>query len=229
VRANLELADAVRLDHFRGFASYWRVPREAATAREGRWVAGPGMALFTALRNEIGELPLVAEDLGEITPDVDELRRGTGLPSMRVLQFGFDSADSDHAPHRLSEDTVLYTGTHDNDTVVGWYRSLSPELRRQVREYTGARSQGIHRHLIRVAYTTVSRWAIVPMQDVLGLGSSARMNRPGVAEGNWRWKLAALPGSDEAARLRHLTELSGRLPATPDAETAAQPESSQQQ
>jgi 4-alpha-glucanotransferase len=213
LQANLELADAVRLDHFRGFASYWRVPRDAATARQGRWLPGPGMSLFTALRDDLGALPLVAEDLGEITPDVHELRREAGLPSMRVLQFGFDPLDGDHAPHRLSEDTVLYTGTHDNDTVVGWYHSLSPSLRQQVLDYTGASAADIHWHMIRVAYTSVSRWAIVPMQDVLGLDSAARMNRPGVAEGNWRWKLMELLSGNEAARLHHLAELSGRLPA----------------
>jgi 4-alpha-glucanotransferase len=213
LQTNLECLDAVRLDHFRGFAGYWSVPRGAPTARQGSWVPGPGMKLFAALRDELGELPLIAEDLGEITPDVHELRRSAGLPSMRVLQFGFDPLDGDHAPHRLSEDTVLYTGTHDNDTVVGWYRSLSPSLRRRVRDYTGARSPGIHWHMIRVAYTAVSRWAVVPMQDVLGLDSAARMNRPGVAEGNWRWQLDALPGGAEAHRLRQLAELSGRLSA----------------
>ena len=212
LRANLEIADLVRLDHFRGFAGYWSVPADDETARDGVWETGPGAPLFEAFTEQIGTpLPLIAEDLGEITDDVHELRRTTGLPSMKVLQFGFDGPGSVHAPHHLEPETLVYTGTHDNDTTVGWLESLEEKERARVLRYVGGRAKTIHRDLTRAALTSVARWAVVPMQDVLGLGAEARMNIPGVAEGNWVWRLERLPGSAEAAWLRQLIELSGRL------------------
>lgn len=212
IRRNLALADLVRLDHFRGFAGFWRVPAGAKTARSGAWADGPGKALFDAATKALGPLPLIAEDLGEITDDVHELRRAVGMPCMRVLQFGFDQIDGDHTPHRIAEDTLLYTGTHDNDTTVGWWRSAGAEVHERYRRYTGLGGNDIARELLRLALTSPARWAIVPMQDLLGLDSTARMNTPGVAEGNWAWRMQALPENDLAAELEPLIEVSGRLP-----------------
>jgi 4-alpha-glucanotransferase len=213
VRANLRCTDLVRLDHFRAFAGYWRVPAGEPTAENGTWEEGPGNPLFEALREALGDLPLVAEDLGVITPDVDELRDAFHLPGIRVLQFGLDDPESIHAPHNLRPHSVVYTGTHDNDTARGWYTSCSPRQRQRIRQYTGGRAGSIHWDLIRQALTSVARIAVIPMQDVLGLGAEARMNTPGQADGNWGWRMAEdqlLP--EQAARLRELTGLSGRVP-----------------
>lgn len=214
--ANLRLADRVRLDHFRGFASYWRVGAAEETAVRGEWVEGPRTALFDALREAFGELPIVAEDLGYITPDVEELLAELGLPGMSVAQFGFDAAESPHAIHQLERHSVVYTGTHDNDTIVGWYGGLDAEARRRVDDYCGiATDEGrgdVHWHLIRVVLTSVADLAVVPMQDVLGLAGEARMNTPAVAEGNWAWRLAdGELREGDASRLARLTEISGRL------------------
>lgn len=214
VAANLRLTDLIRLDHFRAFAAYYEVAASAPNAREGRWVEGPGRALFDALRGALGELPFVAEDLGVITEDVVELRESLGLPGMRVLQFGLGEADGYHSPHRYTADDVVYTGTHDNDTTVGWFASLPRPERHRVLRYAGGRPREIHRSLIRLAYTSVAHLAIVPMQDVLGLGKEARMNTPGESLGNWIWRLDEGDLSPCAARrMRRMAELTGRLPA----------------
>lgn len=212
MRAAFEQADLVRLDHFRAFAGYWSIPASARSAREGRWVRGPGPAFFEALVNGLGDVEIVAEDLGVITPDVIELRDRFDLAGMRVLQFGFGEIDSPHLPHRYNQHSVVYTGTHDNDTTRGWYESLDSEVRHRVREYLSCDGSNIAWDLIRTALQSVARLAIVPIQDVLDLGSEARFNRPGAGAGNWAWRLAELPGRDEANRLGRLTELSGRLP-----------------
>ena len=210
LRANLDVADMVRLDHFRAFADYWEVDAGADNARDGQWRLGPDKAFFDAL-GELGDpLPLVAEDLGDLSDAVHTLRHATGLPCMKVLHFGFDP-DSDHAPHRLSENTLLYTGTHDNNTTLGWYHDLADDIRHRLHDYTGGGEHDVVFDLIRLAYTSVARWAIIPMQDALGLGSEARMNVPGVAEGNWGWRMTSTPGPETAARLRRLAEISGRL------------------
>ncbi len=217
LRRNLALTDLVRLDHFRGFAGYWRVPASARVAVEGRWCPGPGKELFDAIGRALGrsDLPLIAEDLGLITADVEELRRSLGLPGMKVLQFAFGSIESDHLPHCLTPDTVVYTGTHDNDTIRGWYAEAGPEERGRALDYLGSDGREIHWDLIRAALTSVADLAVVPIQDVLGLGSEGRLNRPGDAAGNWRWRLAADQLTEElAGRLRRLTELTGRAPAT---------------
>ena len=211
VRMNLRLADVVRLDHFRGFAAYWEVPAEEATAVRGRWMPGPGIALFEALRQGLGgTLPLIAEDLGFITQDVHELRHATGLPGMKILQFGFGDGDA-HLPHRYDPNTVVYTGTHDNDTARGWFDHASDEEREAVLAYLGCDADEVPAGLIRAAYTSVAETAVVPMQDVLGLGSEARMNTPGAETGNWTWRLP--PGAltrEDAARLKKLATLTGR-------------------
>ena len=213
VRANLRLADFIRLDHFRGFAAYWEVPASEPTAMHGRWMPGPGRALFDAMRSALGDLPLVAEDLGFITPEVHELRRAVGLPGMKILQFGFGQPDSPHLPHRYEPATVVYTGTHDNDTARGWFASADAEERRIAAAYLGcADNTDIAVSMIRAAYTSVAEVAIVPVQDILGLGSEARMNRPGAEHDNWSWRVR--PGAltaEHGAHLHRLASISGRL------------------
>jgi 4-alpha-glucanotransferase len=211
VRTNLRFADLLRLDHFRGFVAYWEIPANEPTAVHGQWKPGPGIALFDALRGSLGNLPLIAEDLGFITQDVHELRQAIGVPGMRILQFGFGQNDSPHLPHRYEPHTVVYTGTHDNDTARGWYETASSEEREAAAAYLGCASDSVASCLIRAAYTSVAEMAIVPAQDILDLGSEARMNRPGATEGNWTWRVR--PGAlthDHAARLRRLAELTGR-------------------
>jgi 4-alpha-glucanotransferase len=219
LRRTSELFDLARVDHFRGFVAYWAVPSDAKQALSGRWKRGPGRALFEAAERELGSpLPLVAEDLGVITPAVDRLRESLGLPGMRVLQFAFDPDDPDgpHLPENHSEDSVVYTGTHDGDTARGWYESLDDVRRRLVGaelERHGIAEREPWWALIRLAFASRGRVAMVQAQDVLGLGSEARMNMPGRAGGSWRWKLepGALTG-DLAKRLRAVTEEAGRAP-----------------
>lgn len=181
--------DFMRVDHFRGFEACWEIPATDSTAVNGRWVPAPGAALFDALRAQFGALPLVAEDLGLITPAVEQLRRRYGLPGMRVLQFAFDGgADNPYLPHNYEPDTVVYTGTHDNDTTIAWYESLTPAQQERMREYLGYPDEPMPWPLVRAAYASVARLAIVPMQDLLGLGRGHRMNTPGSTHGNWNWR-----------------------------------------
>jgi len=216
LRRTFELFDLARIDHFRGFVAYWAVPAGAADATRGRWLRGPGAAPFAAAERELGELALIAEDLGVITPAVTTLRDRLGLPGMVVLEWAFD--DGGHNPHRLENHrdcSVAYTATHDQDPIVGWWRTLEPEQRE--RASAALRAAGIRERdrqwgLIRYAFSSPARLAIVQAQDVLGLGSEARMNTPGRAGGNWRWQLE--PGALSAAlarRLRAASEQAGRL------------------
>jgi 4-alpha-glucanotransferase len=235
MRATLRTVDIVRVDHFRGFAAYWEVPAEHETAEHGRWVEAPGRELFGALRQALGDLPIIAEDLGTITPEVHALRDELGLPGMRVLQFAFGGDPKDtHLPHNYTRHGVVYTGTHDNDTVVGWFESRSEaaadgtdaagaESLRRERDYClkYLRSDGreIHWDFIGAAFVSVAALAIVPLQDLLGLDSGARMNTPASAEGNWAWRYAAGALTDELAeRLREMTRITGRLPDKPQTE-----------
>ena len=209
-RRTLSLVDVARVDHFRGFVAYWSVRRGSRTARRGVWRRAPGRELFDAVRAELGDLPLVAENLGLITPAVERLREQLGLPGMVVLQFGLDARRSNpHHPSRHPEHAVVYTGTHDNDTAAGWWRSLSEDARRRTR----LAGDDPAWELIALALGSRARLAILPLQDVLGLGSEARLNTPGQAEGNWGWRLerGALTGA-LAARLRAATAEAGRLP-----------------
>lgn len=213
IRANLRLVDALRLDHFRGFVAYWEVEAGARTAAGGRWVEGPGRALFEALRRELGTLPLIAEDLGVITPDVERLRDELGLPGMHVLQFAFSDPDSEHLPERHSPRSVVYTGTHDNDTLRGWFAGLDEAERARVLAYAGTGPESVVRRLIEIAYDSPSGWALAPLQDLLGLGSEARMNRPGTTAGNWRWRVRGASLTLRAATgLRELAGRTGRCP-----------------
>ena len=222
--ANLRLFDLLRLDHFRGFQAFWEVPAGVPTAERGRWVPGPGAALFQALEAALGPLPLVAEDLGVITPDVEALRRSLGLPGMAILQFAFgrDPQADGFKPHNYERDRVAYTGTHDNDTALGWWRSgagagstrTAAEVeaeRAHARAYLATDGREMNWVLLRAVQASVARLAIAPLQDVLGLGSEARMNRPSTASGNWRWRFgegALTPAL--AGRLRELAALYGR-------------------
>jgi 4-alpha-glucanotransferase len=210
-RSNLDLADEVRIDHFRGFAACWAIPASEPTAVRGHWRPGPGRKLFDAASRDLGPLPFVAEDLGVITPDVEELRDSLGLPGMRVLQFGFSSDDSPHLPHRHVRRAVVYTGTHDNDTARGWFESAGAEERQRAREYLGADGGEIHWDMIRAALESVADTAIAPFPDVLGLGSEARLNTPGRSAGNWRWRAGSEDFRPELAdRFRRLSALTGR-------------------
>ena len=208
-RRTFELFDLTRLDHFRGFVSYWAVPAGAKTAKAGHWRLGPGIELFEAAQRELGELPLVAEDLGSVTPAVYRLRDRLGLPGMVVLQFGFKRRRS--SPHRLEnhpERAVVYTGTHDHDTALGWWSSLSTRTQRE----TGLDPADPAWSLIDLALSSRARLAIVPVQDVLGLGSEARLNTPGRPDGNWTWRLRrGQLTSEHAARLREATSEADRI------------------
>jgi len=211
LRRQLALHDVLRLDHFRGFAGYWAVDAKATTAERGTWEPGPGRALFDAVGRELAELPFVAEDLGVITDDVVALRRGLGLPGMRVLQFGLLDPGGDHAPHRLERDVVVYTGTHDNDTTRGWFESLDAFGQRRVLALVGGGASEIAWSVLRVAMASVADLAIVPMQDVLGEDGRGRMNVPGRPTGNWGWRMR--PGDlrpETAAALREIVEATGR-------------------
>jgi 4-alpha-glucanotransferase len=226
LRTMREMVDLIRLDHFRGFEAYWEVPAAEDTAINGRWVKGPGTAFFEALHEALGELPLVAEDLGLITPEVRALRKRFRLPGMRVLQFGFggDPRTNEHCPHNHTGDCVVYTGTHDNNTSLGWFHGVEPLAssagleaiqaeRSAALKYMASNGQEVHWDMIRLALGSVGHLAIVPLQDVLGLGEEARMNYPGRPEGNWQWRYVAdLLTSKRAGRLRELTEIYGRLP-----------------
>jgi 4-alpha-glucanotransferase len=213
MRRALKQVDLVRLDHFRGFRQAWHIPASEKTAKNGKWVDGPGLHLFERLRAALGGLPFIAEDLGLITPDVDELREQLGLPGMRVLQFMVENPQNLYWPHNYSRRSVCYTGTHDNDTTNGWYAGLSAKDRNYVAEYIGRPVADPAWDLIRLAWSSVAVVAVAPLQDVLGLGSEARMNKPGVAEGNWQWRFRTEQfRGDLIYRLSGLTELYNRLP-----------------
>jgi 4-alpha-glucanotransferase len=213
-KTQLQLFDLVRIDHFRGFESYWEIPAGHDTAMDGRWVQAPGDALFKVLRSHFDPLPVVAEDLGLITPEVEALRLRHGFPGMKILQFAFDGGPANpYLPHNHHHLAVAYTGTHDNDTTVGWYNALPPDMRRRVDEYLHSMGEPMPWPLIRAALASVTILAVVPMQDVLALGGEHRMNTPGRPNGNWRWRF----GWDQvsaamAPHLRRLTDIYGRLP-----------------
>jgi len=214
-RRTLELVDVARIDHFRGFQAYWEVPADEETALNGRWVPGPGRAFFDRLRQDLGELPLIAEDLGMITEEVEELRKQLGFPGMRVLQFAFgDDSKNPHLPENHLENAVAYTGTHDNDTIIGWWNELSAEDRSEVTSRLANGTSGdVHWQLMALVARSDARLAIFPAQDLLGLGSEARMNTPGTAAENWSWRLSDLGRIDReiVTRLRDLTRQTGRL------------------
>lgn len=204
--------DLVRLDHFRGFAAYWAVPYGDKTAVNGKWENGPGGDFFKAMGKTIGKLPIIAEDLGVITPDVERLRDDFGFPGMKVLQFAFDEGpDNPYLPHNYASNAVVYTGTHDNDTIRGWYEKLKPDIRLFINDYIDLQDREINWGLIRLAWSSNAAFAVTPLQDVLGLGSEGRLNIPGTASGNWRWRYrkGAIDGEIKA-KLQRLNYLYGR-------------------
>ena len=217
VRASRQLFDYIRIDHFRGFESYWEVPASEQTAEKGQWVKGPGKALFDALKAALGDLPIIAEDLGVITPEVEALRDSLGFPGMRILQFAFvaDTA-SNFLPHNYIHNTVAYIGSHDNDTTVGWYTKLDAKTRQEVLDYIGVDEDfvtraGVHWVMIRLLLSSVANTAIVTLQDLLGLGDAARMNYPGRPDGNWSWRFKfedLTPAMKQ--KLSNLTQTYGR-------------------
>jgi 4-alpha-glucanotransferase len=217
VRRELDLVDAVRLDHFRGFCASWCIPAAETDARIGRWEPGPGRPLFDALRAEMGALPLIAEDLGVISPDVEALRDALELPGMKVLQFAFGT-QADHAflPHNyVNSRWVAYTGTHDNDTAVGWYGSADERTKHRFRAYSGRDGASPAWALMREAWASVADTAVAPMQDILGLGAEARFNTPGLATGNWGWRLRDVPWY-VCGTVRSLSETFGRTASRGD-------------
>jgi len=189
VRHQLRFFDLLRIDHFRGFEAYWEIPAEAPDPRSGRWVKAPGEAFLFACREAFHELPFVAENLGFITPEVEALRAQFQLPGMLILQFAFDgSAENPYLPHNHEALEVVYTGTHDNNTTLGWYQSLSQDTVSNINAYFGDPGDPMPDFLVKTALASVARLAVVPMQDLLGLGEGHRMNTPGTAEGNWHWQ-----------------------------------------
>ena len=213
VRANLSTCDIIRIDHFRGFEAYWAVPYGDDTAINGQWEPGPGIDLFNAIKSQLGELPIIAEDLGLMTQGVIDLREATGFPGMKILGFAFDSGEeNDYLPHTYTKNCVVYTGTHDNDTLIGWFQKAKEEDRQFARDYLNSRSDDeIHWDAIRGAWSSVASMAISPVQDFLGLGSEARINTPGVAAGNWQWRLRHGVLTDELAeRIAKLTRVYSR-------------------
>jgi 4-alpha-glucanotransferase len=221
LRASAELADLVRIDHFRGFEAYWSVPAESETARVGGWEPGPGDAIFDAMEDALGDLPIVAEDLGVITPEVDALRECHHIPGMHVLQF--DVVDEEIDVSDFDENSVCYTGTHDNDTTIGWFSGSPDDIRSRdeivatqqaALRVTGGKPETIHLDMIRTAFATRSKIAIAPMQDYLGLGSEARFNVPGTSGNNWRWRILDAQLSDAVCdNVAAMVAAAGRAPA----------------
>jgi 4-alpha-glucanotransferase len=212
-KGTLELVDIVRVDHFRGFEAYWEIPASEETAIKGAWVKAPGADLFKTVREVLGELPIIAEDLGVITPEVEKLRDDAGFPGMKVLQFAFAADASDpYLPHNYVRNSVVYSGTHDNDTTKGWYAQASEKERDFVRKYLARGDDNVAWEFIRLAFASVADTAVAPLQDVIGLGSEGRMNTPGLPSGNWGWRLKweQLPYW-VAPQLREMATLYGRL------------------
>ncbi len=216
--ASFAMYDVVRIDHFRGFDSYWRIPLPAANARSGEWKPGPGLDFFRAIRTAFPGARIIAEDLGLLTPSVENLLAETGLPGMAVLQFAFGGDPTNtYLPHNLRPNGVVYPGTHDNDTTLGWYTAADERLRDHVRRYLRVSGEEVGWDFVRAAYAAVSRLAVIPAQDLLGLGSRARFNLPGKPDGNWRWRireedLGRLGPGPVAQYLADLATLYGRAP-----------------
>jgi 4-alpha-glucanotransferase len=211
-RTQLHLFDLIRVDHFRGFEAYWEINAGCPTAVEGRWVKAPGEELFATVLRALGSLPLVAEDLGIITSEVVALRERFGLPGMKILQFAFDGgAENAYLPHNHEANSVVYTGTHDNDTTCGWFTALPITARERVNDYLGSSTHAVPWSLIRAALMSVARLAVVPMQDFLELDGSYRMNTPGTAQGNWAWRFAWPQVTPQCAeKVRQLAQMYGR-------------------
>ncbi|MDR0933982.1 MAG: 4-alpha-glucanotransferase [Burkholderiaceae bacterium] len=219
----MRLNDLVRIDHFRGFEAYWEIPADAPSAAKGVWRKGPGKAFFSTMKRVLGELNFIAEDLGVITPEVIALRKEFDLPGMRVLQFAFDYNPKNlYLPHNVEQDAVIYTGTHDNNTTRGWWDAIPEHEKDYARRYLSVSGDWIHWDLVRTAMASVARYAIAPMQDVLGLGEECRMNAPGKASGSWEWRFTwdQVEGWF-ALHLAEMTRLYGRAPDVKKPDTGA--------
>ncbi|WP_455203696.1 4-alpha-glucanotransferase [Kaarinaea lacus] len=212
IGGSLELYDFLRVDHFRGFEAFWEIDAEAQTAIDGKWVKAPGAALFKSLLKAFKRLPLVAEDLGTITPEVDALREQFAFPGMKILQFAFDgNHHNPYLPHNHTENSVVYTGTHDNNTTLSWFESLQDHERQTIYDYLGLSQEPMPWALIRSAMASTARLAMLPMQDLLSLGQGERMNTPGVKEGNWIWRFKWSQTSQEISdRIKHMVQIYGR-------------------
>jgi 4-alpha-glucanotransferase len=214
IKSKLELYDIIRIDHFRGFAAYWSVPADETTAINGSWVPTPGYELFNTVKEELGSLPIIAEDLGVITPDVEALRDHFEFPGMKILQFAFnaDEYDNLYLTHNYSENSVVYTGSHDNNTLGGWVEEIRQEDLDFALEYVhGKTGSQMHWDFIRAAFSSTAVMAVIPLQDVLGLPAEARMNTPGTASGNWQWRFSKSQMKDAvAAKLGRMTRIYGR-------------------
>ncbi|MBD2099280.1 4-alpha-glucanotransferase [Leptolyngbya sp. FACHB-261] len=220
IRALLTYVDLIRIDHFRGLEAYWSVPAGEETAMNGRWIKAPGYALFETIREELGSLPILAEDLGDISPEVLQLRDHFEFPGMRILQFAFgNDAKNPFLPFNFSANSVVYTGTHDNNTTVGWYNQISDYERGRLHEYLGCTgSYGIAWDMIRLALSSVANQALIPLQDIFSLGSNARMNFPSSAEGNWAWRYRSEAlTEDYSNRLKAMVKIYGRYAEFPGA------------
>jgi 4-alpha-glucanotransferase len=212
MRATLKQVDIIRLDHFRGFAGYWAVPYGNVTAEIGEWQPGPGRQFLVALQQALGDLPIIAEDLGLITPDVFELRDSFDLPGMRIFQFGFGTPQDPFLPHNYVRNCVAYTGTHDNDTVLGWYKGAPKAEQELARQYLNATARNLPWAMIRSLWASVANTVVTPMQDLLSLGTEARMNFPGKLGGNWGWRVLEDQLTDELqAKLLEFNTIYGRL------------------
>jgi 4-alpha-glucanotransferase len=217
-----KLYDVVRLDHFRGFANYWEIPAESPTAKTGRWVDGPGLDFFIKVKAALPELNIIAEDLGELDEKVFELLRQTGLPGMSVLHFAFDAhPDNIYLPCNVNPNNIMYPGTHDNDTTVGWYRSQNAQTQDQVRRYLRVSGEDIAWDLIRLAFGSVSKLCVFTAQDLLSLGTTARMNLPGTAQGNWAWRMTSIQYEKIRVHTTYLKELGTLYNRLPKAKTEA--------
>ena len=212
MRSQLEMFDILRIDHFRGFEAAWEIPADEDTAINGEWVKAPGKALLSAMKKELGDIPLIAEDLGIITAEVDELRMAFKLPGMKILQFAFGDTDANpYLPHNYDHNCVVYTGTHDNVTTLGWYNSLNDHDKHRVYSYLGHSQDSMPFLLIGTAFSSVANLAIVPMQDILELGSEDRMNTPGTIEGNWKWQFSwEQLRDDQVTRLANVVKMFAR-------------------
>ena len=212
MRSQLEMFDILRIDHFRGFEAAWEIPAVEDTAINGEWVKAPGKALLSALKKEFGNIPLIAEDLGIITEEVDALRTGFNLPGMKILQFAFGDNDKNpYLPHNYESNTVVYTGTHDNDTTLGWFNSLQDYEKERIYGYLGCSQVSMPSLLMGTAFSSVANLAIVPMQDILELGSEHRMNIPGTTEGNWKWQFSwEQLSADKVTKLRNMLSMFSR-------------------
>ena len=212
LKTQLDMFDIVRIDHFRGLEAAWEIPADKKTAINGAWVKAPGAELLQAIQDEFGEIPLIAEDLGVITDEVEKLRDDFNLPGMKILQFAFgDTAKNPYLPHNYHANSVVYTGTHDNDTTLGWYETLTDEEKHHIYEMLGMPAQPMPWALIQTALASVANLAVIPLQDILELGTDGRMNIPGTIEGNWKWRFSWEQLTDnKATKLAHLVRLFGR-------------------